>query len=119
MRATIFATIERIIETPFAEDQYESGSVCFATDEDVRADFRLQFSAYDVVNYVYGVLYELHWKENEALKPLSLLKIPYPINATFFWNYSTIGKKYRLKEPLKEMEFIDVSKLNWEIVQQT
>jgi hypothetical protein len=113
MKATIFATIERIIETPFVEDQFEHGSVCFERDEEVRADFRLQFTVYDVVNYAYGIVYQLYWKENEALKSISLLKIPYPANATFFWNYSTIGKKYRLKEPIKEMEFIDVSKLRW------
>jgi hypothetical protein len=116
MKVTIFATIERIIETPFVEDQFENGSVCFERDEDVRADFRLEFTVYDVVNYVYGVISQLYWKENEELKSISLLKIPYPISATDFWKYSVIGKKQRLKEPIKEMEFIDVSKLNWKSV---
>ncbi|HEX9152155.1 MAG TPA: hypothetical protein VF842_08735, partial [Flavobacterium sp.] len=83
MKATIFATIERIIDTPFVEEQFENGSVCFEMDEDVRADFQLQFTVYDVVNYVYGLIYQLYWKENEELKSISLLKIPYPINAIF------------------------------------
>ncbi|RVT73922.1 hypothetical protein EOD40_13470 [Flavobacterium sufflavum] len=52
----VLKTIEKIIETPFIEDEFEAGSVCFANDEDLRADFKLQFRIYDVMNYVYGVL---------------------------------------------------------------
>lgn len=114
MKESIFSTIARIIETPFVEDQFETGSVCFECDDELRADFILQFTVYDVVNYVYGVVHQLYWKENEKLESLSLLKIPYPINATFFWEYSSIGKKFRQEHAVKEMELIAVDKLNWE-----
>ncbi|MBA0882423.1 hypothetical protein [Flavobacterium undicola] len=114
MKVEVLKTIEKIIETPFVEDEFEVGSVCFANDEDLRADFKLQFSTYDVVNYVYGI-YQLLWEENEKIE-ISLLKIPYPISASSFWQYSSIGKKFRQEHPIQEMEFIVVSELNWESV---
>lgn len=115
MKTAVLKTLEKIIETPFVEDKFELGSVCFANDEDLRADFKLQFSIYDVVNYVYGI-YQLHFEENEKLESISLLKIPYPANASSFWQYANIGKKFRQEHPIPEMEFIVVSELNWESV---
>lgn len=112
----VLKTIESIIKTPFVEDEFEDGSVCFANDEDLRVDFKIHFTIYDVVNYVYGVITQLYWEESEKLESISLLKIPYPIDATFFWQYSSIGKKLRREHPIQEMEFIDVTKLNWESV---
>lgn len=112
----VLKTIEKIIETPFIEDEFEAGSVCFVNDEDLRAEFKLQFSTYDVVNYVYGVINQLYWKENEKLQSISLFKIPYPSNAASFWQYSNIGKKFRQEHPIREMEFIVVSELKWESV---
>lgn len=116
MEANILEAIERIIETPYIESPYETGSVCLENDDELRAEFILQFTIYDVVNYVYGVLYQLYWKENKEIESVSLLKIPYPINATFFWEYSFIGKKIRVVHPIQEMEFISLNELNWERV---
>lgn len=116
MKASIFSTIERIIETPYVEDPSEVGSVCFESDDELRAEFLLQFTVYDVVNYVYGVVYQLYYVDNNEIETISILKIPYPINATFFWQYCTIGKKIRIEHPIQEMEFISISELNWESV---
>ena len=66
MKTAVLKTIESIIETPFVEDEFELGSVCFANDDEVRADFKLRFTTYHVVNYVYGI-YQLHLEENEKL----------------------------------------------------
>lgn len=112
----VFSTIERIIETPYLEDSFEIGSVCFERDDELRAEFLLQFTDYDVVNYVYGVVYQLYWKEITKIESISILKIPYPVDATFFWQYSTIGKKIRSEHPIQEMEFISLHELNWESV---
>lgn len=112
----VLKIIENIIETPFVEDQFELGSVCFANDEDLRADFKFQFTTYDVVNYVYGFINQLYWKENQKLESILLLKISYPSNASSFWHYCNIGKKFRQEHPIREMEFIVVSELNWESV---
>jgi|688.fasta_scaffold954692_1 hypothetical protein len=116
MNVNFCKKIERIIETPFVENELEDGSVCFEKDEDLRADYRLQFTYYNVVNYVYGIINELHYKKNKEFNTLSLLKIPYPLNAAFFWKYNAIGKEIRLQKPIKEIELIDVTQLNWEIV---
>lgn len=116
MNTAVFKTIEKIIDIPFVEDEFEVGAVCFANDEDVRADFKLQFTAYDVVNYIYGIVFQLYSEEN--IKTLSILdlKIPYPKNATSFWEYSSIGKKFRQQQIIEQLEFIAVSQLNWESI---
>lgn len=114
MKRILFEKIERIIETPFVENELENGSVCFENEEDLRPDYRIQFTYNHVVNYVYGILYQLHYKEDKELNPLSLLKIPYPENASFFWKYNAIGRKIRLEKPIKEIEFLDISLLKWE-----
>lgn len=116
MKANIFSIIERIIETPYVEDLSDIGSVCLESDVELRAEFLLQFTICDVVNYVYGVIYQLYWKENYKLKSILLIRIPYPVNATFFWQYSTIGREIRIEHPIQEMEFISVSELHWESV---
>lgn len=56
MKRILFEKIEKIIGTPFVENELENGSVYFENEEDLRADYRIQFTTYDVVNYVYGVL---------------------------------------------------------------
>ncbi|MFL9829647.1 hypothetical protein ABS764_02180 [Flavobacterium sp. ST-87] len=112
MKRLVLKTIENSIEIPFVEDEFESGAVCFANDEDLRLDFKLQFTIYDVVNYVYGI-YQLYWEENGKLE-VSRLKIPYPVNAHRFWEYSTIGKKYRQQHVINKIELTDVTELQWE-----
>ncbi|MET3029419.1 hypothetical protein ABXT06_22275 [Flavobacterium sp. UW10123] len=114
MKSSIFSTIERIIGTPYAEDPLGEGSVCFESGDEVRAEFLPQFTAYDVVNYAYGILYQLHYAENEGIGSVSVLKIPYPSNADFFWQCCAIGKKMRFEHPIGEMELISLSELNWE-----
>lgn len=112
MKIQVLKTLESIIKTPFAEDQLESGSVCFANSEDLRVDFKLQFTIYDVVNYVYGICH-LHLDENKKLV-ISRLKIPYPVNADLFWKYSNRGKKIRQQQAINEIELTDITELNWE-----
>lgn len=116
MEAYIFIKIERIIETPYVEDVLEIGSVCLESDDELRAEFRLQFTAYDVINYVYGVVFQSYCIENDEIESISFLKIPYPINATFFWQYSRIGQRIRIENPIQEMELISLSELNWEVI---
>lgn len=112
MESIVFKRLEKIIGIPFVEDDFVKGAVCFASDEDVRADFRIQFSKNDVINYVYGVVSLLYLKENT----IASLKIPYPVDADFFWKNSFIGKKIRQEQPVKEIELVSVSQLNWETV---
>ena len=114
MKTSIFNTIENILKISFLEEDFEVGSVCFANDEEVRSDFKLELTTYDVVNYVYGI-YQLYWEENQKIELLDL-KIPYPESADFFWKYANSGKKFRLEHPIKEIEFLDVTALNWQSI---
>lgn len=113
MRVTVFKKIEAIIAIPFVDEEITTASVCFACSDELRADFRIQFSAFDVVNYVYGIIQDCY--TIEEIKTTSILdfKIPYPQNAAFFWNYSFIGEKNRFKFTIKEINFIDLNELNW------
>ena len=106
----VFDTIEKRIGVPFVADDSSRASVCFACDEEVRSDFKIQFTNTDIVNYVYGIVLELDSKE----KDITSLKIPYPVNADFFWQYCTIGNKFRQQQFIKEIELIPVNQLNWE-----
>lgn len=113
MKATVFNKIEAIISIPFVEEEVATDSVCFACSDELRVDFRIQFSSYDVVNYVYGIMFELYRKEDMNLESILCLEIPYPINAISFWNNSVIGKINRQELLIEEIEFLDVTELNW------
>lgn len=113
MEKSVFKSIEKILGIPFVDDELTTGAVCFATDEELRADFKIQFISNDVVNYVYGII---TLDSNENLASISSLKIPYPVNADVFWQNSIIGKKYRQNHFIKEIESVIVTQLNWETV---
>lgn len=114
MDTAVLKTIEEIIKIPFVEEEFEAGAVCFATDEDVRPDFKLQFTVDDVINYIYAIVFQLYSKENTKNLSILDLKIPYPKNAASFWEYCSIGKKLRQQKIIVQLEFTAVSQLNWE-----
>lgn len=111
MENTVFDTLEKIIGIPFIADESQNTSVCFACADEVRSDFKIQFTNADILNYVYGAVLQLH--PNESIKPD--LIIPFPVDAADFWNYSNIGEKYRQKQIIKVIEFVAVDQLNWEM----
>lgn len=113
MNASVYKKIESIIAIPFVEDEVATASVCFACSEELRADFRIQFSAMDVVNYVYGIIHEMYQTEEFKAKAILDLKIPFPQSALDFWKYSLCGKKIRFESTMKELEALEFSKFNW------
>lgn len=113
MEKSVFKLIEERIGIPFVEEEFEKGTVCFATDPELRTDFRIQFTHDDIVNYVYGIV---ALDSNKNLASISSLKIPYPLDSDSFWQKSSIGKKYRESHAIKEIETVAVSKLNWESI---
>jgi hypothetical protein len=112
----VFKLIEERIGIPFVMDHFEEGEVCFVNNEAIRYDFKLQFTTYDVIHYIYGVVDKLYWKENEKSPPIQLLEIPLPVNGVSFWEYCEIGKNKRLKCPIETIEFVNISDLNWSII---
>ena len=78
MKSIVFETLEKIVGVPFQDLETETSTVCLANSEELRAEFQLQFTVYDVVNYVYGIVSAIPGK----IQILSL-KIPYPVDAYF------------------------------------
>ena len=111
MAATVFTILESIIKVPFVENFFDTGTVCLVHDEELRAEFQTQFTNYDVMNYVYGVLNILSLEIN--IKTIDSLIIPYPVDAAYFWNKCTEGKNIRLKRPIPALECIAIEDLNW------
>lgn len=109
MKSIVFETLEKIVGVPFLDLETETSTVCLVNSEELRAEFQLQFTAYDVMNYVYGIAKTIPDK-NRILS----LKIPYPIDADFFWKQASKGKKYRLENTVPALEFIEISELNWQ-----
>lgn len=109
----IFKSIEEIIGLPFLREDFEDSSVCFENNEDLRDDFKVHFTAYDIVNYAYGIIYQSYSQEDENPQFYGSLEIPYPLDAAYFWQYSNLGKKHRIKQPIEELELANISELNW------
>lgn len=64
-----------------------NGSVCFAkNNEDLRDDFKLTFTATDLLNYVYAILHSPSFNINDKeLLKIEFPFIPYPQDANTFW----------------------------------
>lgn len=113
MDTAVFKIIENIIGVPYVEESFETGTVCLAMDEDLRFDFQTQFAVYDVVNYIYGIVNRLYLEDEINSKNIQSLLIPYPVDASFFWENSALGKKIRLIYPIRELECRAVQDFNW------
>lgn len=113
MNTATFKILEEIIGIPFFDKTFETGAVCFATSDEVRADYKLQFTTDDVVDYIYGIVYQWYGNESELL---TSYKIPYPTSATFFWKYCAAGKEYRAANSIKAIEIEALSDLNWHTI---
>ncbi|WPR70591.1 hypothetical protein SLW70_11675 [Flavobacterium sp. NG2] len=111
MKSTIYKKIESIIQLPFMNETFHSGAVCFADSEELRDDFKLYFTNYDLINYIYGVVVQVY--PNQNLKSVTDFKIPFPANVTAFWETVEVGKKHRQKNPISVIELADCSDFNW------
>lgn len=65
----------------------ENGSVCFANNnEDLRDDFKLTFTATDLLNYIYAVLHSPSNNINDKkLLKIEFPFIPYSQDSNTFW----------------------------------
>lgn len=62
------------------------GNVCFANSPELRDDFKISFSAIDVLNYIQGILSTTDRIEKYKESPgMDLFVLPYPNNSTDFW----------------------------------
>jgi hypothetical protein len=72
------------------------GAVCFANSPEVRPDFRLTFSATDIFDYTYAVLYSQIYKEKyTAYFNINSPRVPYPKDTTAFWQLAKLGSELK------------------------
>jgi hypothetical protein len=88
----VLDTIEKIIGISFVLDSYTEGAVCFANDDEVRAEFRESFNTSHVLDYLNAIIHELG--DNE-LEKTNFLMIPYPKDSVSFWKQVALGVKLR------------------------
>lgn len=92
----IIREIEVRIKIPFDDDNYASGEVCFANSNEVRPEFRQNFSALDVQNYIRAVLF------NQKKALILPVKIPYPKDVSTFWELVEEGAKLPMNEGVED-----------------
>lgn len=115
MNPIIVHTLAQILQLPFYDGTPTDGAVCFATNAELRDEFKIQFTAMDVMHYVYGIVSEMHLTDTATLKPTTTLLIPYPSTAAVFWKYCALGNDYLSYTPAVALEIKKVSKINWYI----
>lgn len=113
MNPIITQTLAQILQLPFYDGGPTDGEVCFATSAELRDEFKIQFTAMDVMHYVYGIISEMHKTDVANLKSKTPLQIPYPNTAASFWKYCAIGKDYLSSTPAVALEIMEVSKIKW------
>ncbi|MFC4477823.1 hypothetical protein [Flavobacterium chungangensis] len=70
----------------FLEEQ-ESGNVCFANSEEVRAEYKQSFKLIDVLDYIYAFGHSTAFKESQ--------KVIVPSEKDLFWKLVKIGLSLR------------------------
>lgn len=75
----------------FVPDTVTPGNVCMAANSDVRSEFRITFSALDVLDYIYAAVFSGSLKSSDEGFPL----IPYPDNTDLFWKIVSYGSILR------------------------
>lgn len=85
-------------------------NVCFANSPEVRPDFRESFLQIDLCHYYYALLFSSKYREHvsDFLKSNSD-DFQIPINNTYFWQLSQLGKKLRQLH-LSETDIIEENK---------
>jgi len=71
------------------------GKVCFANSPELRDDFKIVFSPWDVLDYSYGTLHSLANRTNYETPQTDFLHLPYPKETTTFWKMVESGRKIR------------------------
>ncbi|AOW09211.1 type ISP restriction/modification enzyme [Flavobacterium gilvum] len=81
------------------------GNVCMANNREVRPEFRQNFSALDILNYMCAILYSTSFRlpVNNAFET----KFKYPKDADFFWILAELGAEIKEIHSLKKIKDTD------------
>lgn len=82
----------------FVPEKEREGEVCFMNSEEVRPEFKVSFAPADIFNYIIAVL-----QSPDLRAPLQdKLQIPYPKDATGFWELVKKGERLRGEQRCKK-----------------
>ena len=104
----VLVTIEKIIGIPFIAELYFEGSVCFANNDEVRAEFRQDFNVFHVLDYVNASICK-----SELRLKTDFIKIQYPQDSTFFWKQVAVGAALRKSDLLEESTIKKNFEIKW------
>ena len=103
----IINQISEKLKLAFIRDEVKgmAGEVCFANSPEVRPEFRLTFTANDILDYVYAVIYSNEQKRDfEKNLKRNFEGIPITADTDIFWNLAALGKRlikiHRMDDPL-------------------
>lgn len=83
----------------FVDDNEPEGNVCFANNEEVRAEFKTAFTAVDLMDYFSGASYSRNYRENQKeIIEMDFAAIPIPSDLTQFWKLVELGASLRNNE---------------------
>lgn len=74
----------------------QPGNLCFAGNPELRDEYTTTFTATDVLDFTFAMLYALHNHEITVLSEQHHQPIPYPQDATVFRSLVQTGKNFRL-----------------------
>jgi len=94
----------------YMPEKKPEGKVCFINNAEVRNDYKISFSAIDIQNYIYGVMYSINYlSKHQKILKIDFPRVPYPADSETFWQLVKLGGELReihLLESPKVNEFI-------------
>lgn len=96
----IVKSIANNLNLTFVQEKEAEGNVCFMNSEHLRPEFRVTFSAIDLLDYSYAALCNLTSEASNAHLDAET-KIPYPIDPNYFWDLVNLGSQLRKQHLIK------------------
>lgn len=91
LNGKIINTFSACLGLAYVPDIIIPGNVCMAADAEVRMEFRITFSAMDILDYIYAVAFSKPPESSEKRFP----EIHYPRNTDLFWQVVSLGTTLR------------------------
>lgn len=80
----------------FIPEKEPEGNVCFINSDEVRPEFRLNFSTADLSDYLYAVLLSLPYRSQpNGIEQTAFSGIPIPKDSGTFWRLVQLGTQLR------------------------
>lgn len=74
----------------------QPGNLCFAGNPELRDEYTTTFTATDVLDFTFAMLYALHNHDITGVSEQQQMPIPYPQDAVVFRRQVQTGKNFRL-----------------------